>query len=77
MLQKKKNDNCIRKQGLYCRQEVDKNNLRILGDTSLTTSVLNQALSLCSKLDILNTDQGSQYTASAHVDKSFNKLNTN
>ncbi len=37
-------------------------------DVSLTTSVLNEALSLYPKPDIVNTDQGSQYTASAHVD---------
>jgi putative transposase len=37
-------------------------------DTSLTTSVLNEALSLYPKPEIFNTDQGSQYTAKAHVD---------
>jgi putative transposase len=37
-------------------------------DISLTTSVLNEALSLYPKPEIFNTDQGSQYTASAHVD---------
>jgi putative transposase len=37
-------------------------------DVSLTTSVLNEALSLYPKPDIVNTDQGSQYTAQAHVD---------
>lgn len=37
-------------------------------DVSLTTSVLNEALSLYPKPEIFNTDQGSQYTASAHVD---------
>jgi len=37
-------------------------------DVSLTTSVLNEALSLYPKPDIVNTDQGSQYTASAHID---------
>jgi putative transposase len=35
---------------------------------SLITSVLNEALSLYPKPDIVNTDQGSQYTAQAHVD---------
>ena len=37
-------------------------------DVSLTTSVLNEALSLYHKPEIFNTDQGSQYTAQAHVD---------
>jgi len=37
-------------------------------DVSLTTSVLNEALLLYPKPDIVNTDQGSQYTAQAHVD---------
>ena len=37
-------------------------------DVSLTTSVLNEALSLYPKPEIFNTDQGSQYTAQAHVD---------
>jgi putative transposase len=37
-------------------------------DISLTTSVLNEALSLYPKPEIFNTDQGSQYTAKAHVD---------
>ena len=36
-------------------------------DVSLTTSVLNEALSLYPKPEIFNTDQGSQYTAQAHV----------
>jgi len=34
----------------------------------LTTSVLNEALSLYPKPEIFNTDQGSQYTAQAHLD---------
>jgi len=37
-------------------------------DISLTTSVLIKALSLYPKPEIFNTDQGSQYTAQAHVD---------
>ena len=37
-------------------------------DVSLTTSVLNEALSLYEKPDIVNTDQGSQYTAKEHID---------
>lgn len=37
-------------------------------DVSLTTSVLREALLLYPKPDILNTDQGSQYTAKAHID---------
>jgi putative transposase len=37
-------------------------------DISLTTSVLKDALSLYPKLEIVNTDQGSQYIALAHVD---------
>ena len=37
-------------------------------DTALTTSVLKEALSLYPKPDIVNTDQGSQYTAKAHTD---------
>ena len=36
-------------------------------DVSLTTSVLNEALSLYQKPEILNTDQGSQYTANEHI----------
>ena len=36
-------------------------------DVSLTTSVLNEALSLYPKPEILNTDQGSQYTANEHI----------
>ena len=37
-------------------------------DISLTTGVLKEALSLYQKPEILNTDQGSQYTAKAHID---------
>ena len=37
-------------------------------DVSLTTSVLKEALGLYPKPEIFNTDQGSQYTAKAHVD---------
>ncbi len=37
-------------------------------DVSLTTSVLEDALRKFPKPDILNTDQGSQYTAQAHID---------
>jgi putative transposase len=37
-------------------------------DISLTTGVLNEALSFYPKPDILNTDQGSQYTAKEHID---------
>ena len=37
-------------------------------DTSLTTSVLNEALALYPKPEIFNTDQGSQYTAKEHIE---------
>ena len=37
-------------------------------DVSLTTSVLNEALAHHPKPKIFNTDQGSQYTAKAHID---------
>ena len=37
-------------------------------DVSLTTSVLNESLALYPKPEIFNTDQGSQYTAKAHID---------
>jgi putative transposase len=37
-------------------------------DVSLTTSVLKEALSLYPKPDIVNTDQGSQYRASEHIE---------
>jgi len=36
-------------------------------DITLVTAVLNEALSLYPKPEIFNTDQGSQYTAKAHV----------
>ena len=36
-------------------------------DVKLTTDVLNEALSLYPKPEIFNSDQGSQYTAQAHV----------
>lgn len=60
---------------VYLAAVIDWNTKKILSwklsntmDTSLTTSVLNEALSLYPKPDIFNTDQGSQYTAKAHVD---------
>ena len=34
---------------------------------SLTTTVLKEALVYYPKLEIFNTDQGSQYTAKAHI----------
>jgi putative transposase len=37
-------------------------------DVTLTTSVLNEAISLYGKPDIFNSDQGSQYTAKEHID---------
>lgn len=37
-------------------------------DVSLTTGVLKEALALYPKPEIFNTDQGSQYTAKAHID---------
>jgi len=37
-------------------------------DISLVTRVLNEALALYPKPEIFNTDQGSQYTAKAHVE---------
>ncbi len=36
-------------------------------DITLTTNVLNEALAFYSKPEIFNTDQGSQYTAKAHI----------
>ena len=60
---------------VYLAAIIDWNTKKILSwklsntmDLSLTTSVLNEALSLYPKPEIFNTDQGSQYTASAHVD---------
>lgn len=37
-------------------------------DISLVTTVLNEALTFYPKPEIFNTDQGSQYTAKAHID---------
>ncbi len=58
----------------YLAAIIDWNTKKILSwklansmDTSLTTSVLNEALAHYPKPDILNTDQGSQYTADEHV----------
>jgi putative transposase len=60
---------------VYLAAIIDWNTKKILSwklsntmDVSLTTSVLNEALSLYPKPEIFNSDQGSQYTASAHVD---------
>jgi len=60
---------------VYLAAIIDWNTKKILSwklsntmDVSLTTSVLNEALSMYPKPDIVNTDQGSQYTAQAHVD---------
>ena len=60
---------------VYLAAIIDWNTKKILSwklsnamDVSLTTGVLNEALSLYPKPDIVNTDQGSQYTAQAHVD---------
>jgi putative transposase len=60
---------------VYLAAIIDWNTKKILSwklsnimDISLTTSVLNEALSLYPKPEIVNTDQGSQYTAQAHVD---------
>ena len=60
---------------VYLAAVIDWNTKKILSwklsntmDVSLTTSVLNEALSLYPKPEIFNTDQGSQYTASAHVE---------
>lgn len=59
----------------YLAAIIDWNSKKILSwkvsntmDVSLTTSVLNEALSKHQSPDILNTDQGSQYTAKAHID---------
>jgi putative transposase len=60
---------------VYLAAIIDWNTKKILSwklsntmDVSLTTSVLNEALSLYPKPEIFNSDQGSQYTAKAHVD---------
>lgn len=60
---------------VYLAAIIDWNTKKVLSwklsntmDVSLTTSVLNEALSLYPKPEIFNTDQGSQYTAQAHVD---------
>ncbi len=65
----------LEKGHVYLAAIIDWNTKKILSwklsntmHVSLTTSVLNEALSLYPKPDIVNTDQGSQYTASAHVD---------
>jgi len=60
---------------VYLAAVIDWNSKKILSwklsntmDVKLTTDVLNEALTLYSKPEIFNTDQGSQYTAQAHVD---------
>lgn len=64
----------LEKGHVYLSAIIDWNTKKILSwklsntmDVSLTTSVLNEALSLYPKPEIVNTDQGSQYTASDHV----------
>ncbi|MDQ7062021.1 MAG: IS3 family transposase [Sulfurimonas sp.] len=59
----------------YLAAVIDWNTKKILAwklsntmDISLTTGVLKEALSLYPKPEIFNTDQGSQYTAQAHVE---------
>jgi putative transposase len=59
----------------YLSAIIDWNTKKILSwklsnsmDVSLTTSVLKEALSLYPKPEIINTDQGSQYTAKEHID---------
>ena len=59
----------------YLSAIIDWNTKKILSwklsnsmDVSLTTSVLKDALAHYPKPDIVNTDQGSQYTASEHID---------
>ena len=60
---------------VYLAAIIDWNTKKILSwklsntmDVKLTTDVLNEALALYPKPEIFNTDQGSQYTAQAHVD---------
>ena len=60
---------------VYLAAIIDWNTKKILSwklsnsmDVSLTTSVLNEALSLYPKPEIFNSDQGSQYTSKAHTD---------
>lgn len=60
---------------VYLAAVIDWNSKKILSwklsntmDVSLTTSVLKEALSLYPKPDIFNSDQGSQYTAQAHIE---------
>lgn len=60
---------------VYLAAIIDWNTKKILSwklsnsmDVSLTTSVLNDALSIYPKPEILNSDQGSQYTAKEHID---------
>jgi len=59
---------------VYLAAVIDWNSKKILSwkvsntmDVKLTTDVLNEALSRYPKPEIFNTDQGSQYTAQAHV----------
>jgi len=59
---------------VYLAAVIDWNTKKILSwrlsntmDVSLTTDVLKDALALYPKPEIFNTDQGSQYTAQAHV----------
>ena len=59
----------------YLSAIIDWNTKKILSwklsnsmDASLTTGVLKEALSLYPKPQIVNTDQGSQYTAKEHID---------
>jgi len=60
---------------VYLASIIDWNSKKVLSwklsntmDVSLTTSVLNEALSMYPKPEIFNSDQGSQYTASANID---------
>lgn len=59
----------------YLAAIIDWNTKKILSwklsntmDVALTTTTLNEALSLYPKPDIFNSDQGSQYTANEHID---------